>query len=343
MSGIPYSGLENDHKMEHQGYVLPGYVAYLSLGFKLIATMAILLLSGWVVYTIKTTRSLHKPHNMFVANLLVSGMIIATAECFISGTMITSSAVGVESIFSCYAYKFVLLPFLVNVFSFVLIPLDKVMAIRSPFKHRRIMTPHTVMLIIYSAWLIAIIPTAFILILPADGVTDIPEYGACMVDGFAVIEFLVIFILPLVMSPLIAVILNIYLTVKAYQIHKQIAKETSLHGANCQSEQMTTLKKKQRNLKRHMKPIKTLLVIVLGSTLYNLTFPPFYFIGQALIESQAFQEVIEYIIAPNNTYLVLLLHPLVYGLYFKQVREPMTNWLRGVLGMHKVNSIAPQP
>ena len=91
-------GLGSDYEMEDQGFVLPGCMPYVSLAFKLITTMAILFLSSWVVYTIKTTRSLHKPHNIFVANLLIYGMIIATAKCFISGTMIVSSAVGVESI-----------------------------------------------------------------------------------------------------------------------------------------------------------------------------------------------------------------------------------------------------
>ena len=343
MSGMPYSGLGSSHEMEDQGFVPLGYIPYVSLTFMLTTTMAILLLSSWVVYTIKTTRSLHKPHNIFVANLLISGMIIATAKCFISGTMIVSSAVGVESIINCHAYKLVQLPFLVNIISFVLIPVDKVIAIRSPFKHRRIMTPRNVGLIICSGWLIAIIPTAFRLVLDSDGVTNVPEYGTCVFVGKAFIEFLVAFILPTFMSPLIATILNIYLTIKAYQIHKQITKESTLHGVNSQSERMTTLKKKQRNIKRHMKPIKMLLVIVLGSTIINMAFPPLYYIGEALIGSQAYQEIMQYMVAPNSIYLVLFLHPLVYGLYFKQVREPMMKHLRGVLGIHKVNSVAPQP
>ena len=61
------------------------YFPYLSLVCKTATTIVILLLSGWVVYTIKTTRHLHKPHNIFVPHLLVAGMINA---CVLSGAPI---------------------------------------------------------------------------------------------------------------------------------------------------------------------------------------------------------------------------------------------------------------
>ena len=242
------------------GLVLPGYVPFLSLAFKLIATASILLLSGWVVYTIKATRSLHKPHNIFVANLLVSGSIVATAECLIASTMIISSAIGLESVVGCYSYKFVLFPFLVNVISFVLIPADKVLAIRSPFRHQRIMTPRNAHAIIWGEWLLATIPTILALIFPVYRVTDVPEYGGCVFKRPSFIELQIILIMPTMVSPLVAIVLNVFLTIKAHQIYKQIDKETTVHGMNSLSEQMTSLEKKLSNLKRHMKPVKTLLL-----------------------------------------------------------------------------------
>ena len=62
MSGMSYSGSGTNQEIDDQGSALPGYVPYLSLVFRLITAPVILLLSGWVVYTIKTTRSLHKSH-----------------------------------------------------------------------------------------------------------------------------------------------------------------------------------------------------------------------------------------------------------------------------------------
>ena len=43
---------------------LPAYLAYLSLGFKAISTTIIVLMAGWIIVTIKTTRSLQKIHNI---------------------------------------------------------------------------------------------------------------------------------------------------------------------------------------------------------------------------------------------------------------------------------------
>ena len=83
-SVMDYSGSEINQEMDDQGSVLPGYFPYLSLMFKITVTTVILLLSGWVVYTIKMTKSLHKPHNIFVANLLVSDMISALFVCVVS-------------------------------------------------------------------------------------------------------------------------------------------------------------------------------------------------------------------------------------------------------------------
>ena len=47
---------------------LPAYLAYLSLGFKATSTMIIVVMAGWIIVTIKTTRSLHKIHNIYVGN-----------------------------------------------------------------------------------------------------------------------------------------------------------------------------------------------------------------------------------------------------------------------------------
>ena len=52
------------------GSHLPGYFVYLSLEFKLISILIIVLMAGWMLMTIKTTRQLHKPHKIWVANLI---------------------------------------------------------------------------------------------------------------------------------------------------------------------------------------------------------------------------------------------------------------------------------
>jgi len=345
MDEITFSGFGNnqDIQIDDQGSVLPGYVPYLSLVYKLIATTVILLLSGWVVFTIKVTKSLHKPHNIFVANLLISGMMTALSGCLIASTMIISFQLGVKSLVSCFAYKYRLLPLHVNNMSFMIIAADKVFAIKYPFKYRRKMKPRVVAAVVVGVWLIALIPTVQTIIFDISGYISKTEYGTCLADGTAFLEAVIIFITPIILSPILTIILNIYLAIKAHHIHRQIEKETKLAGTiDSPSERMTALKKKQSGIKRHRKPLITLLVIVLGSTFIGLTFTPLYLLGRFLIGSQGYQDLMELVVAPNMPYLVLLLQPLVYGLYFKQVREPMMKHLKRIFRINKMNTVAPQ-
>ena len=343
MSGMVYSGSGTDHEIVEQGSALPGYVSFLVLLFQLIVTTVDLLLAGWVVYTIKITRSLHKPHNIFVANLLISGMISALLLCLISVPMIISFQLGVNSFITCFMLKIAFFPIRVTSMTFALIAADKVIAITLPLKYKKVMSFRAVATIISGVWLFALISTAGSIILNVDGVTDVPEFGACIFKGDAFTEYFLATVMPVTMDSILAITLNIYLAIVAYQIHKQIEKETRLSGGSnsSQSEKVTTLKRKQHNTRQNMKPVITLLVVIFGNVLIILVFSVLHMLGRN--SSVFYQELVEYIIIPNGGYLIHLFNPLVYGLYFRQVRDPMMKHLRRFMRMNKINEIAPQP
>ena len=168
MSAIDYSGSGTNQAVDHQGPDLPGFVPYLSLVFKLTITTVVLLLSSWVVYTIKTTRHLHKPQNVLVANLLIARMITTLLDCLLSTTMIISFALGVKFYTGCYMMKPRLAPYYVTNLSLVIIAVDKLIAMAyiktHPFKYKKIMTPRAVASLattIIGAWLISVIPAAW--------------------------------------------------------------------------------------------------------------------------------------------------------------------------------------
>jgi len=52
-------------------------------------------------------------------------------------------------------------------------------------------------------------------------------------------------------------------------------------------------------------------------------------------------EMMDYVVNRNVSYLVILLHPFVYGLYYKQVREPMMKVPKRIFCRNKFNSVAP--
>ncbi|XP_065915680.1 rhodopsin, GQ-coupled-like [Dysidea avara] len=343
MSGMDYFGSGTNQEIDDRGSVLPGYVPYLSLVFKLTATLVNMLLVGWVVYTIKTTRNLHRPHNIFVANLLTSGILYTLSGTLLSGAMMIGYQLGVEFFISCDPWKLRTLPFYVSITSFVIIAADKVIAVTSPFKYNRTMTPRVVTAIVGGAWLLAIIPTAYAFIDGGDGVNEVPEYGTCSFDGKGYAQLVFIIMIPTFVASILTMILNIYLAMKAYQVHKQIEKETKLSGHNSQSDNLAALKKKQHRIRQNRKPIITLLVVISGYIFIALFFIPVQVLGRLLIDSQIYQDLMDYVVSPNMELVLQFYSVLVYGLYFKQVREPMMKRLRRLLRINKFNSVAPQP
>jgi len=80
---------------------LPDYFACLSLGFKFIATTTIILMAGLVITTIKATRSLHKSHIIFIANVMFTD-IVFTVEVFLSSAiMMIGFTSGEGDLISC--------------------------------------------------------------------------------------------------------------------------------------------------------------------------------------------------------------------------------------------------
>jgi len=347
MSGvfIPGSGIHQEDIVNLPDIVLPRYFAYLSMVFKLIATLMIILMAGWVIATIKKTRSLHRPHNIFVANLMVADILMAVLACSLSTAMTTTFMFG-EDFVSCSAFKLSMIPANVIGLSYVMISVDTVIAITFPFKHKQIMTPYVIIKFIISEWMLAIVPFLPSLFLDVDGYNSVAEYSFCTGEGAALIESLLIYLLPAVVTSCIALALNIYVTIKTYQIYKKSENENRLSGTTESSRQATANKalRKKGKAKKQLKPMITMLVIASGGIFFSIIFPPLYFLIKLLINSVMFANIMDYIVMPNIFYIGPLLHPFVYGLYFQQTCEPMMKSLRTWFICLKCNSasVAPQ-
>ena len=200
--------------------------------------------------------------------------------------MIISFQLGIDSPNSCFMLRIVFFPTLVNTMSFVLIATDKVIAIIFPFKHRRIMISRVVATIISGTWLLA---TASSIIFNVDGIINVPVFGACNFKGAAFTDYLLAIIIPGTANSILAIILNFYLAIVAYQVNNQIEKETRLSGgssggssSDSQSERVTVLKRKQHNMRQNMKPVIILLVVTFGNVFSILVFPVLYILGKKL-------------------------------------------------------------
>jgi len=207
------------------------------------------------------------------------------------------------------------------------------------------MKPRVVCGIIIVKYILVVAIYARHLFIP-DSFIKLAQFGICTRNDDGMLANLITDIIPIFSSCIITVFLDTYLTIKAYQIRKQIQEESKLSGGHSEdNNQLKALKKKQANIKKHLKPMITLLVVVMGNSFIGMLFP-ILFISATLLESHmVYASVLQYVIIPNIGYVALILHPFAYGLYFKQIRKPMINLLKRITCPCKCKSaaVAPQP
>ena len=192
-----------------------------------------------------------------------------------------------------------------------MISVDKVIAVTFPLRYREIMKPRVVFGIITTKWVLAIVVFTNDIFNPEDSFTKIAKFGACH-PNYKYLS-LVIRTLPVILASFLTAIINVYLTVKAYQIHKRIQEESELSGSHS-NEQLKVLKKKQATIKKHLKPMITLLVVVLGTSSIGVLYPLLFILVVFLESPTVYIDFIYYVVTHNLLYLSLLFHPFVYGL-----------------------------
>ena len=326
---------------------LPTYLPYFSFGFTVISTVIIVVMAGWIIFTIKITRSLHKIHNIYVAHLMATDAIAVLISMLLSCTIAIGYHTGMGDFIGCHVFTFLLFPLNVINLAVLMIAVDKVIAIAFPLKYHQIMRPRFVFGIIIAQWSLAIVLNTHYLFHPKDFI-KIAKFGACLPINGTVYVIWITYMLTVFLACFAAVILNIYLTIKAYQVHKQIQEESKLSGGHTEdNDQLKALKKKQIAIKKHRKPMVTLLVVVLGTSSFGLLFP-LMFIPTIFLENPvAYEEFIYLVAGPITAFTSFLFHPFVYGLYFKQVREPMMRLLKRITFQCKCKSasvaVAPAP
>ena len=339
LMSISGSGLDQGTDIaDHQDHSLPGYLAYLSLGFKLVAAAVTTLLASQVIATIKATRSLHKPHHIFIANLMVADMMLVLIGCLLSTIMTVGFALGEDDLIDCNLFRFPFVPALMISFSYVMISGDMVAAIRFPLKYKQIMTPRVIAAIIAGSWALALIPLAPLMFHKVGGFISASQFGTCLLSADALIEIFLILTLPGCMSCLVALFLNVYVAVRVYYIHRSIDNETQMSGVSKADE---VIKQKSTRIKKYMKPI---IVILSGGIMITIFMSLLFVIGVVAIPSPFYHDVMECIAYPNAFYVISLLHPFVYGLYFKQIRQPMMKRMKTMFYWSKFNTatVAPQ-
>ncbi|XP_065895944.1 trace amine-associated receptor 8a-like [Dysidea avara] len=330
------SGAYPTNITNQEGPSLHGPFPYISLVFKLTSTLIIISMASLVCVTIKKTKRLHRPHNILVANVMIADVMLALWSLIPASIMYIAFAAGTENFINCSLLNFTYHPVIAYHTTFIMISIDKVVAIGFPFKYKRIMNQHVVTGMICISWLLALAISVHILFTKSGH--EVPEYGVCLSEGIDFLKAILTYAIPIFMEAVITTLLNIYLAIKAYQVRKQVQKETRLSGA---TNQVEALQQKRRQIRKHMKPILTLLIILLGNSFITLAFIILYILGRVLLAGTVYDSIMEYVVKPNIIFLIPFFHPIVYGIHFKQIREPMMNMILRCYNRCTQNSAVP--
>ena len=343
MSGDHSGSDRGTNTADNLTFLLPAYLAYLSLGFKVISTVIIVLMAGWVIITIRTTRSLHKIHNIYVAYVMFIDAMYAFIFTLFSGAMMIGYFTGVGDFISCNVVIFMLYLTGISYLTFLLMSVDKVMAVTFLFKHRELMKPRVVCGILVTKHILIVMVYVKYLFAPSGTFTKTAQFSMCTIEDQRVEDFIVL-IIPMFLASVITISLDVYLTIKAYQVRKQIEEENKLSGGHTEDNaQLKALKKKNADIKKHIKPVITLMVVVMGNSFIGLIFSILLVSALYIDSPMVYKTVVIYLITPNISHVNLLLHPFAYALYFKQVREPMMRLLKRITRLCKCKSAAVAP
>ena len=150
-----YQGSNKTNVTDQEGSIIHGYFPYISLAFKFTTTLMITMMASLFCVTIKRTRSLHRPHNILVANVMVADIILALWNTIPATIAIIGFAVG-KNVIHCGLLNFAYHPVIAYHTTFVMIGIDKVIAIVFPLKHKQIMTLYVVTGMICISYLLAV-------------------------------------------------------------------------------------------------------------------------------------------------------------------------------------------
>ena len=319
------------------GVDIAEYVDYVSLLYRLASTVFVVGMGSLIISTILQYRSLHNVHNILIINLMVADIINIVLYAFQTIGMTVSYIVGVQDPFRCDVFFFSFFPVMVMMYTFVILCVEKFIAIKYALRHKAIVTHRRVYRAIAVGWITAVFLRLIVLIyelIVGVEYDKLSRYGLCLHKEASFISIFFNGTIVIFLAFFITIPLDAYLSIKAYQMYKRIQKE------NGQDKQAS--KDKLKKILRQLKPMITLLVTILGST----TIPvigsiTYHYISLTSEVSLLFTHVI----FPNMPYLIMSLHVVVYGLYFRKIRQPLCRKLKRMVRSctfnKKTNSVSP--
>ena len=300
---------------------VPLVVTYLKLLLLLVAIPATITPASVIIHIIRKTEELHTKYCQFLVNLLIGDILNAIRYCF-RIILIIMYLRNITVYISDIVYIIITIPRVVIQYSFVLLAIDRIVGVAFPYRHRNIMKPRVVYVLIASVWIIAAVLLSLIRIILG------PPYLVWQLGLFispsGLLGVFFLHILPQISSAIMIVGTNVYLYRTIIKSKKKLENNLKLSGKD--DHKVTRMQRLIHNLQMQLK--SSLPVFVLGGV-------------------DCFLNLLRYVIfvilivfyppspntAPNRYFIhfVVLLtelcqiisHSITYGLYQKTVRKKL--------------------
>ena len=310
---------------------------YVSLVYRFACTAFVISMGSLVISTILKTRSLHNIHNILVVNLMVADIVGVVIYAFQNIGMTLLYIIGIQDPFRCDVFRFFNFHVIVIMYTLVMLSVEKFIGIKYIYalRYKAINTHHRIYRVIAAGWIIGPLfkLTALVYDLIVGAEYDKPSrFSFCFAKQCSFLGIIFSPVLPIFLAFFITITLDVYLSIKAYQIYKRIQRENE--------EQKQMSQDKLNGMLHQLKPIITLLVTILGNTTIAVIVSIIY-TSTSTVEGPSF---LKHVILPNLPYLDLSLHTLVYGLYFKKICQPLCRRLKRMVRsckFNKQNSTSP--
>ena len=294
---------------------VPLVVTYLNMVVILMVTIVVITPAVMVINVISWTKELHTKYYFFVVNLLATNIGSITVRSILQYLIMIMYLIGKNSKATGVALKWSVL-FVVTNFHLmtVMLPItlavERMIVISFPYHHRSIMTTKRAIGILATMWgLSAILAIIITIVVPVDIV-----WPLALVD-WDVIYLPFIYTIRLT-SAIFIVAANLFLLYKV-TISNRKAKENQRLG----NEEQAKRSNKLLQLFRSQSKATTTLLLMGGiDVIANMMIPFLHVIVSVFVEPSKKVYVEQFFLYPLKSFL-LLIHPLVYGLYMKKIRK----------------------
>ena len=311
---------------------LPIAVSYLILLFRILSTVFVTVIGIAVsVVVIKEKDQFKGRQVLLIVSLMVSGIVNAVNATIQSSIMIISYIAGVDDPIRCDILFVTLSTFHVNAFAFLMVGIDKFVAITFPLRYISIITDRLVYMMIFASWGISVITSVIRLFLD-EKYKKSSRYGVCVPTEESFASLMANFIAPLFLSILGAFIIDIYSSVLSCKLNNKLRQhdveglqDTSLPQHNSGS-RFEILNKITGN--NNIRLIVAVLIALASNGLLGFLCPLLFVTVQTLETGETYKFYVEHIVIPNAAYIFLITYSLIFSLYFKNIRTPLWSMMK---------------